>query len=73
VAKLSLDLINRIAERANDSMRRTFMASARASAQPLDFGALMEDLQKHGAPGAQGLLGAFGNVQKLMGVLAAER
>jgi hypothetical protein len=55
VAELSPDLIKRIAERANDPMRRTFMAGARASAQPLDFGALMQDLQKHGAPGAQGL------------------
>lgn len=69
MADLPLDLFKRIADRANDPMRRTYMAGARASAQPLDFSALMSDLQKHGAPGAQGLLGAFGNIQKLMGGL----
>ena len=70
MADLPLDLFKRIADRANDPMRRTYMAGARATAQPLDFGALMDDLQKHGAPGAQGLLGAFGNLQKLMGGFA---
>jgi len=61
------DLFQRIADRANDPMRRTYMAGATATAQPLDFGALMADLQKHGAPAAQGLLGAFGKMQSMMG------
>src|SRR5262245_49892552 len=67
MADLPLDLFQRIAERANDPMRRTYMAGANANAQPLDFGALMGDLQKHGAPGAQGLLGALGKMQGLFG------
>src|SRR4030095_2713129 len=62
-----LDLFKRIAERANDPMRRTYMAGANANATPLDMGQLMADLQKHGAPGAQGLLGAFGKMQGLFG------
>ena len=67
MADLPLDLFKRIADRANDPMRRTYMAGVNATAQPLDFGALMADLQKHGAPGAQGLLGAFGKMQSMMG------
>lgn len=67
MADLPLDLFQRIAERANDPMRRTYMAGAQANAQPLDFNALMGDLQKHGAPGAQGLLGALGKMQSLFG------
>ena len=67
MADLPLDLFKRIADRANDPMRRTYMAGVHATAQPLDFGALMADLQKHGAPGAQGLLGAFGKMQSMMG------
>jgi hypothetical protein len=66
---IPIDLFKRIADRANDPIRRTYMAGARTGAQPLDFGALMADLQKHGAPGAQGLLGAFGNLSKMMGGL----
>src|SRR4030095_11056862 len=62
-----LDLFKRIAERANDPMRRTYMAGANANATPLDMGQLMADLQEHGAPGAQGLLGAFGKMQGLFG------
>lgn len=46
----------RIAERANDPRRRTFTSAIEADAQPLDFARLAEDLQRHGAPGAQGLL-----------------
>ena len=69
MADLPLDLFKRIADRANDPMRRTYIAGARANAQPLDFGALMGDLKKHGAPGAQGLLVAFGKLQGLMGGL----
>jgi hypothetical protein len=67
MADIPLDLFQRIADRANDPMRRTYMSGATANAQPLDFGALMGDLQKHGAPGAQGLLGAFGKMQSLFG------
>lgn len=67
MADIPLDLFQRIAERANDPMRRTYMAGAHANAQPLDFNALMDDLHKHGAPGAQGLLGAFGKMQSLFG------
>jgi SMI1/KNR4 family protein SUKH-1 len=67
MADLPLDLFKRIADRANDPMRRTYMAGARANAQPLDFGALIGDLKEHGAPGAQSLLGAFGKLQGLMG------
>lgn len=63
MADIPLDLFQRIAERANDPLRRTYMAGATANAQPLDFNALMADLQKHGAPGAQGLLGALGKMQ----------
>lgn len=67
MADIPLDLFQRIAERANDPMRRTYMSGANANAQPLDFGALMGDLQKHGAPGAQGLLGALGKMQSMFG------
>lgn len=67
MADIPLDLFQRIADRANDPMRRTYMAGARANAQPMDFGALLGDLQKHGASGAQGLAGALGNLQSLMG------
>jgi hypothetical protein len=69
MADLPLDLFKRIAERANDPMRRTYMAGVNATAQPLDFASLMADLQKHGAPGAQGLLGAFGKMQSMVGGL----
>ena len=67
MADFPLDLFKRIADRANDPSRRTYMAGAQANAQPLDFNALLGDLQKHGAPGAQGLAGALGGLTKLMG------
>ena len=67
MADFPLDLFKRIADRANDPLRRTYMAGAQANAQPLDFNALLGDLQKHGAPGAQGLAGALGGLTKLMG------
>lgn len=67
MADFPLDLFKRIADRANDPMRRTYMAGAAANALPLDFNALVADLQKHGAPGAQGLVGALGGLTKLMG------
>jgi hypothetical protein len=67
MADIPLDLFQRIADRANDPMRRTYMAGANANAQPLDMGQLMADFQKHGAPAAQGLLGAFGKMRSLFG------
>jgi hypothetical protein len=70
MTEIPSDLLGRISDRANDPMRRTYMAGAQASAQPLDLGALMAGFQKHGAPGAQAMLGgALGNLQKLMGGL----
>jgi len=67
MADIPLDLFQRIAERANDPMRRTYMAGANAKAVPLDMAALMADFQKHAPPQAQGLLGAFGKMQSLFG------
>lgn len=67
MADFPLDLFKRIADRANDPMRRTYMAGAAANAQPLDFNALVADLQKHGAPDVQGLVGALDSLTKLMG------
>jgi hypothetical protein len=67
MADIPLDLFKQIAERANDPMRRTYMAGAEANATPLDLGALMADFQKHGSPQAQGLLGAFGKMQSMFG------
>lgn len=67
MADIPLDLFRRIAERANDPVRRTYMAGASAKAQSLDFGSLMADFQKHAPPQAQGLLGAFGKMQSLFG------
>jgi hypothetical protein len=63
------DQFRRIAERANDPRRRTYLAGVEADAQPLDFQPLIGDLQRHGAPGAQGLLGAFGKLTELTGGL----
>ena len=40
MAEIPLDLFSRIADRANDPMRRTYMAGANANATPMDFGAL---------------------------------
>lgn len=67
MADIPLDLFQRIAERANDPMRRTYMSGAHANATPLDFGQLMADFQKHAPPQAQGLLGAFGKMQSMFG------
>jgi len=63
------ELLEQIAKRANDPLRRTYGAGVRASAQPLDISSLLWNLQKHGAAGAQGLAGALGNLQSLMGGL----
>jgi len=67
MADLPLDLFKRIADRANDPMRRTAMAGAEANATPLDLGSLMDDFQKHAPPQAQGLLGALGKMQSMFG------
>ena len=67
MADIPLDLFQRIAERANDPMRRTYMAGANANAAPLDMGQLMADFQKHAPPQAQGLLGALGKMQGMFG------
>jgi SMI1/KNR4 family protein SUKH-1 len=67
MADIPLDLFQRIAERANDPMRRTYMAGANANATPLDMGQLMAGFQKHAPPQAQGLLGALGKMQGLFG------
>ena len=67
MADIPLDLFQRIAERANDPMRRTYMSGAQANATPLDLGSLMADFQKHAPPQAQGLLGAFGKMQSMFG------
>jgi len=67
MADIPLDLFQRIAERANDPMRRTYLAGANANAMPFDMGKLMADFQTHAPPQAQGLLGAFGKMQDLFG------
>src|SRR5688572_27444197 len=67
MADIPLDLFQRIAERANDPMRRTYMSGAHAGATPLDMGALMADFQKHAPAQAQSLLGALGKMQGLFG------
>src|SRR5262245_40678694 len=67
MADIPLDLFKRIADRANDPIRRTYMAGATANATPLDMGQLMSDFSKHAPPQAQGLLGALGKMQGLFG------
>ncbi len=67
MADIPLDLFKRIAERANDPMRRTAMSGAQANATPLDFNQLTADFQKHAPPQVQGLLGALGKMQGLFG------
>ena len=67
MAEIPLDLFRRIADRANDPMRRTAMAGANANATPLDLNSLMGDFQKHAPPQAQGLLGALGKMQGMFG------
>ena len=67
MADLPLDLFQRIADRANDPMRRTAMASANANATPLDLGSLMGDFREHAPPQAQGLLGALGKMLSMFG------
>jgi len=67
MADIPLDLFQRIAERANDPMRRTATAGLNANSKPLDFGQLAGDFRKHAPPQVQGLLGAFGKMQSIFG------
>lgn len=67
MADIPSDLFGRIAERANDPMRRTAMAGANANARPLNLDSLSADFAKHAPPQAQGLLGALGKMQSLFG------
>jgi len=67
MADIPLDLFQRIAERAQDPMRRTYMAGAIAGAKPIDLGQLMADFQRHAPPQAQGLLGALDKMQSMFG------
>lgn len=67
MAEIPVELFQRIAERANDPMRRTAMSGAQANATPLDLGSLVADFQKHAPPQAQGLLGALGKMQGMFG------
>jgi len=67
MAMISQEQFARIAERAGDVERRTYTSGVEASAQPLDFDQLADDLARHGAPGAQGLLGAFGKLGGMLG------
>lgn len=64
--EFSHDQFQRIRDRANDPMRRTYMARMEAEAQPMDFTQLTEDLRRHGAPGAMGLLNMAGKLEGLL-------
>jgi hypothetical protein len=66
MTSIASDLLARIAERANDPLRRTYMAGARASAPAVNMQNVFDDLMKHGSPQAKALLGGFGNFQKLL-------
>lgn len=66
---MSPELLERIAERAADLKRRTYISGAEASARPVDLGKLIDDFKAHAAPGAQGLLGAIGQVGGMLGKL----
>ena len=67
MTEIPSDLMQRIAERANDPMRRTYMAGANANATPFAIDKLLADFQQHAPPQAQGLLGAFDKIQSLFG------
>lgn len=64
------DEFQRILARANDPLRRTYMAGMQANAQPLDFEQLKDDLRQHGAPGAQGLLNLADMLGPMLGKMA---
>lgn len=67
MTEISGELLRRIAERARDPLRRTFMAGARTKAQPLDFGALVGGLSGSTSCATQGLIGAVGKMESLLG------
>ena len=69
MGSISKEQLQRIAGRAGDVERRTYSSGVEFNAQPVDFGRLTDDLRQHGAPGAQGLLGAFGKVAGMFGSL----
>lgn len=69
MADIPSDLFQRIAERANDPMRRTFASGAMATAKPLDLEAMVGDLVAQQHPGAGQLQGMLGNLTKMMGGL----
>jgi len=60
------DQFERIAARANDPRRRTYMSAIEADAQPDDFAQLTEDFRRHGAPAARGLLHLADQLEGLM-------
>lgn len=66
MADIPFDLLQRIAERANDPMRRTFAAGAIASAQPLDLEAMVGGLVAQGHPDAVHLQGMLDNLAGMM-------
>ncbi|MFN8195093.1 MAG: SMI1/KNR4 family protein [Nocardioidaceae bacterium] len=57
--ELSVDLVARLAVRANDPARRTYLGATATTAQPVDLTALMSAVMEHGAPQAQGLVAAL--------------
>ena len=67
MAEIPPNLLRRIAERANDPMRRTFAAGAMATAQPLDLEAMVGGLVAQGHPAAEHLQGMLGNLAAMMG------
>ena len=67
MAEIPPNLLRRIAERANDPMRRTFAAGAMATAQPLDLEAMVGGLVAKGHPAAGQLQDMIGNLAAMMG------
>lgn len=71
MADIPLDLFQRIAERANDPMRRTFSAGALANAKPVDLEAMVGELVAQQHPAAGQLQGMLGNLAAMMGGMGA--
>lgn len=67
MTEIPTDLLERIAERAIDPMRRTYMAGALANAVPFDFGEMMTAFQHLAPPQAQGVFGMISKIQSLFG------
>lgn len=67
MADIPTDLLQRVADRAGNPMRRTFMSGAEANAQPLDLDGMMEDFRERAPPQAHGLIGALGKMRSLFG------